>query len=372
MMQAITSPKTDTLSFLDQCTFVCLKYIVRCTTLDIQRDPPSAVEKLRELCKVAAQEAAEFGDDNELLPLVCSAYHLVGVMSRTAFDTLRLQECLKTLQSFLEQDVFGECAEVFVRPPVDSIEKVALLNHLIYKTSEAHGQAAIGAVVEIGVRYMRKEILEFINSQGGWKGIAALAQTQQQEDLSLSMVIVDTEEVKNLDNVITGSRNFKGQGFDLTRENQPQSPLSSPPFSIPSSVNTDDDRESLPTPPEIIERPMMTDTYIEAMNLEGGLGKPLQKIDDVENLDSDYMKEQLAKKPYITLTDSDESQSTCTTNVSTYEGYESTGTGKEALEQQTEEETPQESMFGGYLPHLSVGVAAAAAIASLFVLKRNT
>lgn len=32
--------------------------------------------------------------------------------------------------SFLEQDVFGECAEVFVRPPVDSIEKVAISVYL--------------------------------------------------------------------------------------------------------------------------------------------------------------------------------------------------------------------------------------------------
>lgn len=68
-MQAITSPKTDTLSFLDQCTFVCLKYIVQFANIDIQQGPASAVENLSELAKIAAQEAAEFGEDNGLYDL---------------------------------------------------------------------------------------------------------------------------------------------------------------------------------------------------------------------------------------------------------------------------------------------------------------
>lgn len=102
----------------------------------------------------------------------------------------------------------------------------------------------------------------------------------------------------------------------------------------------------------------MTDTYVDAMNLEVSLGKPFQKIDDIQNLDT--MTEQVANQPSATLTDTDESQSTCTTDVSAYESGQPT------------EDSPQESIFGGYLTHLSVGVAAAAAIASLFVLKKNT
>lgn len=108
----------------------------------------------------------------------------------------------------------------------------------------------------------------------------------------------------------------------------------------------------------------MTDTFIEAMNLEGGIGKLLQN-DDMGN--PDPAKEHLAKQSYITLTDSDVSQSTCTTNASNCEA-----TGQVVVDQLAEEASSEESMFSGYFPHLSVGVAAVAAIAGLFVLKRNT
>lgn len=148
------------------------------------------------------------------------------------------------------------------------------------------------------------------------------------------------------------------------------SPLNTPPYSIPSSVTTDDDRDSLATPPELVEKPQMTDSYLQAMadvsvptirRTSNSSGNGFEIINADNGIPEDSSNQMMrsiddarARSPPV-----EEQQQTQSAVVT------------ETPRLHEEKQTEQSEIFGGYLPHISLGVAVAAVAVGFFALKKN-
>lgn len=375
----------ESLSFMDQCKVICLGYISAAGKQEKAKaaDP----DVISALCNIADQEVSEFGEEDELRCLVSAATFLLKKHESSTHDKEKLEDCTHTLHSFLTQEAFDECANELAPPPTDSWEKLSSILHLVYKTCATHESSKLGTIIDFGVRYMRKSASEFVMKEGGWKVLSEhYVQKSDDSSISSSMVVVPRECAMQEEAAAaipqagaTGDAEVQGKDDADPRadsvltspKNQmpvPLSPLNTPPYSFPSSVTTDDERDSLATPPELVERPQMTESYLQAMGEEArrissasGNGfelidsenggsednhQPTQSIDDVKAFDAQQQEDQTEDKKKADV-------------------------AVPVQEQEfAEKAVKEDSIFGGYLPHISLGIAAATAIGFL-VMKKN-
>lgn len=404
----------ESLSYMDQCTVICLGYISCYGSLEIRSGEAKDPENLESLCTIADQELTEFGNKEELQIFFNSSASLVEKFKNSDNDEETFAQSVMLLQGSLDQEVFNGSVDLFINHPVESWDQVSQVLHLIYRVCEQQDNAKVGSVIDVGVRYMRKNLTDFIMSQGGWRSLGVeknqeLEQFPREDDgISSSIVVVSNQELDQSsspkleipegagDAATAGKSSPDQESVSLqdtsalsspkNRPLLPLSPLSTPPFSIPSSTNTDDDRDSLATPPEMVEKPLMTDSFIRAMGGEemrrvsSGNGNDfeiigsengaastgnqsmVQSIDDVEAYDPPTEKEDIFPEQSSSM----QSESQAPSNVEVSASEITKSSVPEAKEPSNEE-----SLFGGYLPHISLGVAAAAAVAGFFVIKKH-
>nr|XP_039253755.1 uncharacterized protein LOC120330860 isoform X1 [Styela clava] len=423
----------ESLSYMDQCTVICLGYISCFGNLEIQSGEADDPENLESLCTIADQELIEFGEKEELQIFLNTSACLAEKFKNSDNDEEAILECLTILQSSLDQENFNECADSIITHPIESWDKVSQILHLVYRACEQLGSAKVGTVIDVGVRYMRKNFTDFVTSQGGWRslGFEKSQETEQlvkeEDPISSSIVLVSDEGLdqglppKFETAVGAGDASAAGiftnkaspqneeESFNLqdssvlaspkNRTPVPLSPLSTPPFSIPSSTNTDDDRDSLATPPEMVEKPLMTESFIRAMGGEdirresSGNGNDFEIIGSengasmtdsqnvMQSIEESQVSELVVEKEEISSVQSSNAQSADLVVVNEEISSEQSSTAQSELDHkvstqtasivETETTSEEEPILGGYLPHISLGVAAAAAVAGFFVLKKN-
>lgn len=380
----------ESLSFMDQCKVICLGYISAAGKEERKSGKAADPDAISSLCNIADQEVSEFGEEADLRSLVSSAALLVQKHELSIDDKEKLEDCTHTLHSFLTQEAFDECATELAPSPIDSWEKLSSILHLVYKTCATHESSKLGIIIDFGVRYMRKSATDFVTKEGGWRVLGGEPHMQKSDDsiISSSMVVVPREcamqegATADLPHVgATGDAevqgkedaDFKADSVLASPKNQapvPLSPLNTPPYSFPSSVTTDDERDSLATPPELVERPQMTESYLQAM------GEQARRISSAsgngfELIDSENGGSEDNQKPTQSIDDVkafDPEQ-----EVQGEADDESPVVAREAAQKHEfpEEPAKEDSILGGYLPHISLGIAAATAIAGFLVMKKN-
>ncbi|CAK8684125.1 unnamed protein product [Clavelina lepadiformis] len=364
----MASPVKD-VSFMDQCTVTCLSFLKTVSSRDSKID----ADVLSQFQTITEREIEAF--NFPLSGYESSAQNLVEISLQFDISLVgRIATSVESIeQSELTQQTFQDATKRLIgRSNIKSWEQVSLILHLMYFTCTTLGVSRLEEIVNLTVRCLHDVAKEFIIEEGGWESVPKTA--FESEEILSSIVMVQKDEQPTLD---------------------------SPPFSMLQSLNDEEERESLSsaTPPEILDRPQMTASLIQMMgggdatsniNSNGNTGETIHcccikslhqlfcnnssllvgtssdsnEFEMVGSIGSTSASKSTSPPPSHTSPEPEnEPVSSLTSRLKSF------AVSEDAIAKPTE--LPSDG--GGvsdYLPHISIGVAAAAACIGIFMLKK--
>ncbi|XP_076821086.1 uncharacterized protein LOC143466524 isoform X2 [Clavelina lepadiformis] len=340
----MASPVKD-VSFMDQCTVTCLSFLKTVSSRDSKID----ADVLSQFQTITEREIEAF--NFPLSGYESSAQNLVEISLQFDISLVgRIATSVESIeQSELTQQTFQDATKRLIgRSNIKSWEQVSLILHLMYFTCTTLGVSRLEEIVNLTVRCLHDVAKEFIIEEGGWESVPKTA--FESEEILSSIVMVQKDEQPTLD---------------------------SPPFSMLQSLNDEEERESLSsaTPPEILDRPQMTASLIQMMgggdatsninsNGNTGTSSDSNEFEMVGSIGSTSASKSTSPPPSHTSPEPEnEPVSSLTSRLKSF------AVSEDAIAKPTE--LPSDG--GGvsdYLPHISIGVAAAAACIGIFMLKK--
>ncbi|XP_076821085.1 uncharacterized protein LOC143466524 isoform X1 [Clavelina lepadiformis] len=341
----MASPVKD-VSFMDQCTVTCLSFLKTVSSRDSKID----ADVLSQFQTITEREIEAF--NFPLSGYESSAQNLVEISLQFDISLVgRIATSVESIeQSELTQQTFQDATKRLIgRSNIKSWEQVSLILHLMYFTCTTLGVSRLEEIVNLTVRCLHDVAKEFIIEEGGWESVPKTA--FESEEILSSIVMVQKDEQ--------------------------QPTLDSPPFSMLQSLNDEEERESLSsaTPPEILDRPQMTASLIQMMgggdatsninsNGNTGTSSDSNEFEMVGSIGSTSASKSTSPPPSHTSPEPEnEPVSSLTSRLKSF------AVSEDAIAKPTE--LPSDG--GGvsdYLPHISIGVAAAAACIGIFMLKK--
>nr|CAB3262919.1 uncharacterized protein LOC100185168 [Phallusia mammillata] len=349
------SEMESTASFMDQCRIVCLSYFKE---ISIDSDEISDDQKTK-LHNVIEKEMDAFECAKADL-LITSKF--LAEMSLTFGEPIvsTVVSCVEDLShQSLNEDSFQDCIGKVI-PEHQTWDHISLLLFVSYKLFGKLDLSQLVDVVDLTARYLRSECRPFIDSQGGWK---ITGDQMSSSGILSSIVMVDRPAT---------TENLEMQMSHFQTESLPQvlSPPASPPFSLLQG-NPDDERDSLnsATPPEMVERPPMTASLMQMMGggdmVDNGNTGASSDSSGFEMVSGGQKKIPEPSQEMVSMPPDSELTSDAPVSPSLSRSYDKPIVSSAAA-------IKEESTLADYIPHISVGVAAAAACIGFLMLRKNT
>lgn len=357
----------STLQFPDETKIVCITY------MKLQAVSDAGMGLLVDECEkfLATKTQKQVKDYSELVASML-------LSSLTNFDQCENEACsiAEDLNSkrLITQDRFNRAVrKVINKNHADSLQDITSVLHLLYLLVKKSGVEHFDDVVQLTIMsfmLLGQKIIQHsgwlhINDEIGGNG-----------DLSSSIVLVPEQVVSSTAHVATSPHHECRHEHGSS---QPSSPPATPPFNIIS----DEGEESMDsaTPPEIIDKPQtLTASLMQLIDHETSStsknGDPSTPLNTPNN-----EEEEVASAPPQQVKEEEHKEEEEKEEEEKYEVVaEQSQTGKpgqelaESMAKVSQYDDDVTSSSGtdlsSYIPHISLGVAAAAACIGLFVMKK--
>lgn len=366
---------TSTLHFEEETRIICIAYV------KLQAVSDGDLEPLVDSCEQELKKKTEqHGEDvvKDYIELVTSflptLYSNVDACEKEADD---MEPDLKGYGYYgiVTQDRFNQAVRSVIKnDSAESLQDITSILNLLYVLLKKNGEQHLTTVLDLTVTSFMLLGQRVIQQKHGW-----LRLPDSDPDLSSSIVLVPEQVTTSTAHVASPSQaSYRSASPVLSPES------TSPPTTPTLAISHDEGSESMDsaTPPEIIEKPSnLTASLIQLIDSEASSTQkdpdtPINTPTEEDAATAEEAAEEEDTPTNIVPPISDE----CTASAGSGNDLKQEEMTASTQDSQYDDTTAtvedvnsnddESSGLSSYIPHISLGVAAAAACIGLFVMKK--